>query len=141
MYRLGNNIYNDIKYIHFLSQYPPQVRACKLQMPNLLEELKLGLLQCLSKDIGRMSGNRDIGRRNLLCLKFITNKMTVNLNVLSSFMKHGVGRNVKSSLIITKQWSCVELRDLNITQKISYPFQLRTSDSHRSILGFRERSR
>lgn len=82
-----------------------KLEGANWKCPTCQEEVKLGLPQRLSKEVGGLSGSRNVGRINSLCLEFITDKMTIDLNVVSPFMKCKVGRNTGSNLIITKEWS------------------------------------
>lgn len=71
--------------------------------------LKLNRVDCkcpirivLGKDINRLRDSGNVNRRYMLCLKFITNKITIDLNVFGLFMKNMIGGYVKSCLIIPK---------------------------------------
>lgn len=69
-----------------------KLEGANWKCPTCQEEMKLGLPQRLIKEVDRLSGSRNVGRRNSLCLEFITDKMTIDLNVVSPFMKCKVGR-------------------------------------------------
>jgi hypothetical protein len=70
----------------------------------------------------------------------ITNKMTVQLNVLSSFMEYGVCSNVKGCLAITIKKRRLRMTNVEISKQSPKPCKLTTSSSHSSVFGFCRRS-
>ena len=59
--------------------------------------------QSFIKNIGKLMASRDVSCGDDLSKEFFTNKVTINVNILGSFMKNGVGNNVKGCFIVTKE--------------------------------------
>ena len=74
--------------------------------------VKLSFAQSLRKDISKLLGSVDIHRLNITLGNFIPHKMTVNLDMFCTFMKHRVIGKVESRLTITIQESLMP-RELN----------------------------
>jgi hypothetical protein len=55
----------------------------------------------LGKEIYNLQGRRNKMQSNGAMLEMMTSKMTINLNVLSSFMKNRVVSNFNRTLVVT----------------------------------------
>ena len=55
------------------------------------KKLELFAAKCLCEDISWLNMNRHIGRPYISSLNFVSDKMTVNFDVLGPFMKHEIG--------------------------------------------------
>lgn len=91
-----------------MSNNPPQLESANYKSPTYPRENKIGTAQSFGKNVSRLSDSRDVCTKNTVCLKFITNKMAIDLNVLGLFVKNMIGKNVESYMINTKKvaWDC-----------------------------------
>jgi hypothetical protein len=55
----------------------------------------------LGKEICNLQGRRNKMQSNGAMLEMVTSKMTINLNILSSFMKNRVVSNFNRTLVVT----------------------------------------
>ena len=69
--------------------------------------MKLGGRHCFGKQIGKLITGPHIMRSDVVGLNLLTNKMTINFDVFSSFVKYRVLGNMHGSLIVAKKahWS------------------------------------
>lgn len=79
--------------------------------------------------------------RNVTLCDLICNKMTVNLNVFSTFMKDGVCSNVRSCLAVTKQLHGFTMRQTEKCKQSFQPFESAARGGHRPIFSLSGRSR
>jgi len=55
--------------------------------------------------ISQLSLGRDMGETDETFQEFLSHKVTVNFNVLRSFMEHRVASNVYSCKVVTLDWN------------------------------------
>jgi len=69
--------------------------------------------------------------------ELLTNKVTVKLNVLGSFMKDGVLCNVNGCLIIAFDWNGMDGINCKLTEQTTQPGQFCYHTPHASVLSLR----
>lgn len=70
---------------------------------QLAKEKKESIIaQSFSEDIGKLVHTRNIARHERALAEMIIDKVAINLDMFSPFMKNGIGCNLKGSLIITE---------------------------------------
>jgi hypothetical protein len=72
-------------------------------------------------------------------LNFLTNHMTINVNVFGMLMENRIGRNMKSIFTVTIKKSSLE-GNLQVMEKSLKPYNLTAGGCHCSVLGLSRRS-
>jgi hypothetical protein len=72
-------------------------------------------------------------------LNFLTNHMTIDVNVFGTFMENRIGCNVKSSLTVTIKECSLE-GNLQVVEKSLKPHNLTAGGCHCSVLSLSRRS-
>jgi hypothetical protein len=88
--------------------------------------------KCLGKKVCKVKLRIDMHCMENPFENLITNKMTVQLNVLSSFMEYGVCCNVKGCLAITIKKRRLRMTNVKISKQSPKPCKFTTSSSHSS---------
>jgi hypothetical protein len=73
--------------------------------------------------------------------ELLSNKMTINFEMLRSFMKNGVSSNMNRTTIVTIKDRRFVASELQIPEQIEQPLKLTCSSSKSPILRFRRRTR
>ena len=67
---------------------------------------------------------------------FLTDNVTIYVQMLRAFVEDGVGRNVESALIVIIKSSRLSALDMKIPQKVDQPLELTCSRGQGTILCF-----
>jgi len=73
---------------------------------------------------------------NKFGLNLLTNVVTINFDVLCTFMKYRIGRNMHGSLIVTKQCHGSNPMKTKISKKLFKPYQFTGSRGYNTIFCF-----
>ena len=105
------------------------------------KEVKLLLSKSLGEGVCKLIGRANMKQSNVAGLNMITHNMTINLNMLGSFVEDRIGGDMNGGLIITPQSHRAAMTDAERAQKGFKPNQLARGDCHRAVLSFSRRAR
>jgi hypothetical protein len=96
--------------------------------------------QSFSENISKLMASRNVSCGDDLSTEFFTDKVAINVDMLRSFVKNGVGSNVKGCLIVTKEFHGLRMRNPERLKKHLEPKELTSGCCHSSIFSFSRRT-
>lgn len=90
-------------------------------------------MQSLCEDISKLQSTANVARRDKTRSEGISNEMTVNLNMLRTFVKNGIGGNVNGSLTVGIKRNRMWNGNMKIPKKMMDPFKFTKSNCHRVV--------
>jgi hypothetical protein len=94
---------------------------------------------CFGEHIGQLISESNRTETESSLQKMMAHKMTVDLNMFSTFMKYIIMHNLNRTSIITKDRRTEGLRNPHIMEKPTEPEELRGGVSKSTILSFSAR--
>ena len=73
--------------------------------------------QSFGEDISHLEIKRDVRKRYHPTFQGVSNRMTINLNVLGAFMENGIGGNLNSTSVISMKNGRSSLRKPKLLKK------------------------
>jgi hypothetical protein len=102
--------------------------------------MKMRGTKSFCKNISQLVLRRNVKSAKNTRLNFLTNHMTINVNVFGTLMKNRIGSNVKSNFTVTIKESRLEW-NLQVSEKVSKPYNFTAGGRHGSVLSLSRRTR